>query len=219
MWGAEVNYRQHLMGDSTARLDALFKSITRWTVAGTIPVLGLMLVAPEPLLRIFGGDAFTGGADALRILLIGQTVNVGVGAAGFVLIMAGRTGWDLTVYALSFVLDLVLALVLVPRLGVEGAAIAQTVTVAASNALRLALVHRFVGIQPYDRAYVRLVPAAAACLGAMALAERFLADAAWPVALVGTGLAGLVAYVPILLATGITPEERRSVRAALARGR
>ena len=203
----------------TARLDALFKSITRWTVAGTIPVLALMVVAPEPLLRIFGGEAFAGGADALRVLLVGQTVNVGVGAAGFVLIMAGRTGWDLTVYALSFALDLVLALVLVPRFGVEGAAIAQTVTVAASNALRLALVHRFVGIQPYDRAYVRLVPAAAACLGAMALAERFLADAAWPVALVGTGLAGLVAYVPILLATGITPEERRSVRAALARGR
>ena len=115
----------------TARLDEMFKSITRWTVTGTIPVLGLMLVAPEPLLRIFGGDAFTGGADALRILLIGQTVNVGVGAAGFVLIMAGRTGWDLTVYALSFVLDLVLALVLVPRFGVEGAAVAQTVTVAA----------------------------------------------------------------------------------------
>ncbi|MFM8944221.1 MAG: polysaccharide biosynthesis C-terminal domain-containing protein [Actinomycetota bacterium] len=200
------------------RLDALFKAITRWTVAGTIPVLLLMLVAPEPLLRVFGGEAFTGGADALRILLIGQTVNVGVGAAGFVLIMAGRTGWDLVVYALSFLLDLVLALVLVPRLGVEGAAIAQTVTVAASNALRLVLVRRFVGIQPYERAYLRLLPAAIGCAAAMALADRAFASVAWPVALTGTGLAGLVVYAPLLLATGVTPDERRSVLARLRRG-
>lgn len=200
------------------RLDGLFKSITRWTVAGTIPLLLLMLIAPEPLLRIFGGSEFAGGADALRILLIGQTVNVGVGAAGFVLIMAGRTGWDLVVYALSFLLDLVLALVLVPRFGVEGAAIAQTATIAASNVLRLWLVHRFVGIQPYDGNYLRMLPAAVAGAILMATAHRYLADGPWALDLVGTGLAGLAVYVPLLVAGGLLPNERSAVLKALRRG-
>lgn len=199
------------------RLDALFKSLTRWTVAGTIPVLLVMLVAPEPLLRIFGGREFTGGVDALRILLVGQTVNVAVGAAGFVLIMAGRTGWDLVVYVLSFALDLTLALVLVPRFGIEGAALAQTVTVAASNVLRLSLVRRFVGIQPYDRSYVRLVPATACAAVAMVVVHGALAGAAWSVDLVATGLAGLVAYVPPLLLWGLPPGERATALAALRR--
>ena len=79
------------------RLDGLFKAITRWTVAGTIPILLLMLAVPGPILQLFGGSAFEAGITPMRILLVGQAVNVSVGAAGFVLIMAGRTGWDLVV--------------------------------------------------------------------------------------------------------------------------
>ena len=41
------------------RLDRLYKAITRWTVAGTIPVLLLMLLAPAAILRLFGGEEFT----------------------------------------------------------------------------------------------------------------------------------------------------------------
>ena len=135
------------------RLDRLFKAITRWTVAGTIPALLLMLIDPQGILRIFGGSNFAQGTTALRILAIGQGVNVSVGAAGFVLIMAGRTGWDLAVYAASAVLDFALALVLVPKFGINGAAAAQAITIALSNWLRLSLVRRFVGIFPWDGTY------------------------------------------------------------------
>jgi O-antigen/teichoic acid export membrane protein len=84
------------------RLNGLFKSVTRWTLALTVPLLLLFLIAPSQVLHLFGSE-YDAGTAWLRILLIGQTVNVSVGAAGFVLIMVGRTGWDLTVYASSFV--------------------------------------------------------------------------------------------------------------------
>lgn len=193
------------------RLDRLFKAITRWTIAGTIPLVVLMLIVPGPILRIFGGETFIGGIGALRILLIGQTVNVSVGAAGFVLIMAGRTGWDLAVYALSFLLDLALSVALVPRLGIEGAAIAQTATIAASNALRLFLVHRFVRIHPYDRNYARLLVPAATCAAAMVAAHLVLRGAAWPVDVLGTASAGIAVYLPTMLLLGITARERETL--------
>ena len=151
------------------RLNGLFKSVTRWTLALTVPLLLLFLIAPAQVLRLFGSE-YDAGTAWLRILLIGQTVNVSVGAAGFVLIMVGRTGWDLTVYASSFVLDLAIALLLIPHLGPTGAAIAQSTTLVFSNALRLYLVWRFVHIQPYDRDYARiLIPTA---LGALAMVVR-----------------------------------------------
>ena len=85
-------------------------------------------------------------------------MNVSVGAAGFVLIMVKRTGWDLTVYALSFMLDLALAIPIGSLdLGPTGAAIAQASALVVSNTLRLWLVWRFVRIQPYDRYYARLL--------------------------------------------------------------
>jgi O-antigen/teichoic acid export membrane protein len=200
------------------RLNALFKSITRWTLAGTIPLLLLFAIVPGAVLKVFGSDYDT-GTVWLRILLIGQIVNVSVGAAGFILIMVGRTGWDLLVYATSFAIDLGIALALVPSLGPKGAAIAQATTLVASNALRLWLVWRFVGIQPYDAHYARLaIPAVITC--AMMLgAHAVLSDAAWSVDLVVTGLVGGATYFTTFLLFGLTPAEKGALMRMLQRGR
>src|SRR5262249_43708313 len=150
------------------RLNDLYKDLSRWTVAATIPILVVLAVASQAVLEVFGAKA-TGGSTALRILLIGPVVNVAGGAAGVVLLMIGRTGWALTVYAGSFLLDLTVAVLLVPHLGLRGAAIAQAVTLAASNAARLLLVWRFARIQPFDRRYFRLIgPGLVAGLAALA---------------------------------------------------
>src|SRR5439155_13057555 len=83
------------------RLDGLYKVLTRWTVAGTLPILLTLSIVPGAVLRIFGGS-FATGTTALRILLIGQSVNVATGSVGYILLMVGRTGWDLPVHAGSF---------------------------------------------------------------------------------------------------------------------
>ena len=199
------------------RLDALFKAITRWTVAGTIPLLLLMLIVPQAILQVFGGGRFATGSDALRILVIGQAINVSVGAAGFVLIMAGRTGWDLVVYSVSAALDLTLAWLLVPRFGIEGAAAAQAITIAASNFLRLALVRRFVGIFPWDRTYARLIVPAAVCALVMVGVHVAVADLKWYVQLVAVAVLGGIAYVPALLAFGLAPGEKVALRNGVAK--
>ncbi|MDP9223655.1 MAG: flippase, partial [Actinomycetota bacterium] len=111
----------------TERLDRLYKTLTRWTVAATMPAFLVLAVVPSLALRIFGA-AFAGGETALLILLAGQFVNIFTGSSGFVLIMAGRTGWDLVIYAGALVLDLILAFLLCPRYGIEGAAIANACT-------------------------------------------------------------------------------------------
>ena len=191
------------------RLDSLFKSLTRWTLAATIPVVLLLAVTPQSALRLFGGG-FAEGDIALRILIIGQLVNIATGSVGFILIMVGRTGWDLVVYAGSLVLDLVVAFVLSPRLGMEGAAIANAVTFGVSNVVRLALVWRFVRIQPYDRSYLRLLGPGLAGLATMLLVHP-LVDGSWALDLVVTGLAGAAVYLAAFLLVGLTAEERQGL--------
>ena len=200
----------------TEELDGLYKTITRWTVAATIPVLLLLLVAPAQALHAFGARFETGTA-ALRILLVGQVVNVGVGAAGFILIMVGRTGWDLAVYAGSIALDVALAFALSPLLGIEGAAIAQAATLVASNVARLLLVRRFVRIQPYDRRYLRLLAPTAIGAAAMAVADALVPDARWLVDLVAMATVGGAVYAVALFALGIDADERRAALALCRR--
>lgn len=198
----------HSRGE-TAKLDRLFKTLTRWTIAATVPLFLLLIVAPAETLRIFGAE-FSGGQTALLILLAGQFVNIATGSVGFVLIMVGRTGWDLVVYGASLALNLALAFWLCPRYGMEGAAIANAVTFATSKWMRLALVRRFVSIQPYDRDYGRLLAPAGVGLVVMYLVHSAVGGG-WAADVVATGVLGTLAYALTYLAVGLTPPERRGI--------
>ena len=204
----------HARGE-TERLDKLFKTLTRWTIVATLPLFLLLMVAPGEALRIFG-SSFSEGQAALLIILAGQFINIATGSVGFVLIMVGRTGWDLVVYAGSLALNLGLAFWLCPRYGMEGAAVANAVTFALSKWARLALVKRFVNIQPYDRDYGRLVVPSLATLGVM-WAVHALVTGGWPIDLAATAAAGFLVYAVVYLLVGLTPAERRGARGLLRR--
>ena len=202
------------------RLDALFKNVTRWTMAATIPVLLVLGILPRETLRIFGSE-FTGGADALRILIVGMIVPVTVGTVGFILIMAGRTGWDLVVYLGGFVIDVGVALALAgpARLGIRGAAIAQALTLSFSATARLLLVRRFLRIWPFDRAWFRLVVPAVLGASTMGLAHALVPDDRWLVDLVVSAAAGVGIYVAATIVVGLLPTERAALGRLISRRR
>ncbi|MGQ0670603.1 MAG: MATE family efflux transporter, partial [Actinomycetota bacterium] len=198
------------------KLDGLYKSVTRWTLGATIPVLLVLAILPEPVLRIFGQE-FTGGRSALRILIVGMIVPVMVGTVGFILIMVGRTGWDLLIYLASFAIDIGVAFALIPSLGIPGAAIAQALTLSCSALARLFLVHRFVHIWPFDRHFLRLVPPTLVGAAVMISVDAIVPDAEWLVNLVLSSGAGCLVYAVAMLAIGLKPGERRTLLAVAGR--
>lgn len=192
------------------KLDRLYKQLTRWTLAATLPVFIVLTAAPEAALRLFGAE-FGAGATALGILLLGQLVNVATGAVGFVLIMIGRTGWDLVVYAASVAFDIGAAVILIGGLGlgIEGAAIAGAMTMALSKIARLWLVWKFLRMQPFTRHYALLALPLALGLGAAFAAHALVSGASWFVDLAVTGAAGTLVYGLVLALWGLPPAERR----------
>jgi O-antigen/teichoic acid export membrane protein len=195
------------------RLDELFKRSTRWALTATLPLLIVLFVAADDVLHAFSAR-FEIGENALRILLLGQTVNVATGSVGFILIMTGFTGVDLVDNALGIALLVGLAAVLTAAFGIEGTAIAAAVSVSGLNVLRLFQVRRRVGIQPYERTYAGLiVPAAGAALAALAV-HAALADHSWVLSLLATSACGLAAY-GALLPLVLPAEERAVLRAKL----
>jgi O-antigen/teichoic acid export membrane protein len=161
---------------------------------------------------VFGAE-FVEGAPALRIVALGMIVPVMVGTVGFILIMAGRTGWDLLVYMGAFGLDIVLALALAgpDALGIEGAAVAQAATLTFSAIARLLLVRRFLRIWPFDAGFARLLVPALAGAAAMALAHAVMPAEKWFLDLVVSFAVGGLVYVGVLVAVGLPGNERRSL--------
>jgi O-antigen/teichoic acid export membrane protein len=199
------------------RLNRLYQQVTRWALTATIPVLLVLLVLPEQVLRLFG-PGFGAGATALRIVAAGMIVPVIVGTVGFILIMAGRTGWDLLVYVAAFAIDVAVALSLAQPdvLGIRGAAIAQACTLTFSAIARLLLVRRFLGIWPFDGWYLRLVPASAAGAAAMWLVHEAVPQAQWLVNLLVASVAGVAAYGVVVFAFSL-PLNERAMAGKLAR--
>lgn len=204
----------HARGDRD-RLDALFKSLTRWMLAATLPIFILLAVAPGTVLRLFG-EGFGAARGALLILLAGQLINVATGSVGFILIMVGRTGFDLAVNTAAVALSAGTAFVLIPRYGIEGAAVAGALALALSNVCRLVLVWRFLRIQPFTHDYLRLaVPAVAGALASW-VAHSLAVGSGWQVDLAITAVVGTAAYAVALLIVGLPPGERAAARGLLA---
>jgi hypothetical protein len=75
------------------------------------------------------------------------------------------------------------------------------------------LVKRFVDIWPFDRWFLRLIPATVAGGLTMAGVHAVLSGPKWLIDLGGSIVAGTIVYGIVLLATGLKPGERRAVLA------
>jgi O-antigen/teichoic acid export membrane protein len=139
-----------------ARLGQLFQLTTLWSFAIGLPGFLLIAIAGRELLQLFGRE-FSQAYEPLVILGLGQLVNAGTGSVGLMLMMGGRPYhffWsDL---ALIFV-NPVLNALLIPRWGMAGAALATGASLVGVNLVRLWLVFRLEGLQPYHRGYLKVL--------------------------------------------------------------
>jgi O-antigen/teichoic acid export membrane protein len=196
------------------RLDALFKRSTRWALAATLPLAIVLFVAAPQVLEAFG-PGYATGSTPLRIMLLGQTVNVATGGVAFVLVMAGFTGLDLLDNVLAGAVLFGLAIPLAAAEGPTGAAAASAAALAAVNMLRLTQVTRRIGVQPFDAAYARLALPAAACAAAAWGAHAATGSRPWWVVVAATTIVGGIAYA-VLLPAGL-PAAERSAAAVFTR--
>jgi O-antigen/teichoic acid export membrane protein len=107
----------------------------------SLPIALGVIVFAGPLLDLFGND-FGAGVATLRILCIGQIVNLATGFAGTTLIMTGEAGQLTRALALGAGVNLMLCAALIPGLGAEGAAVATATSVTFINILTAYLLWR-----------------------------------------------------------------------------
>ena len=116
-------------------LQRLVTMSSRLILVTSLPVALGFIFFGDPLLRLIFGREFGGGSTALAILSVGQVVNASVGSVGLMLIMTGHERDALLGLSVAAVLNLLLDLLLIPALGMIGAAYATAVSVITWNVL------------------------------------------------------------------------------------
>ena len=151
----------------------LYRVSTRWIVLFSWPLLVLLTSFPSTVLSLFGPE-FRQGAAALVVLCVASGVNVGVGNAQTVLLMAGKSSWHLAVTGVAFSVQLTVGILGVPRWGVLGAALSWGAAIVVENLMSAALVRRHPGFRVVDDEYLLATGVGLCLTAALVLPVRLL---------------------------------------------
>jgi O-antigen/teichoic acid export membrane protein len=114
----------HVAGDGK-RLASFFAETIKWTFWPSLAVCAGILAFGKPLLGLFG-ENFESGYLVMFILSVGMLARAAVGPAERLLNMLGERKQCAAIYAGAFTINLVLCIVLIPRMGIEGAGISTS---------------------------------------------------------------------------------------------
>ncbi|MDE2380151.1 polysaccharide biosynthesis C-terminal domain-containing protein [Bradyrhizobium sp.] len=132
------------LGDK-ARLSAYVADAINWTFWPSLAATAMLLAFGKPLLWLFGPQ-FMVGYDIMFIAAIGLVVRAAIGPVERLLNMLGHQKVCALAYALAFAMNVVLCVVLVPRLGGHGAAAATSISLTFETVLLFWIVRRRLGL-------------------------------------------------------------------------
>jgi O-antigen/teichoic acid export membrane protein len=169
---------------STGRAGGAFQATTCWMVALNWPIYLALLSFGPVLLEVFGAD-FAGGEVVLVVLSATMLVATAAGPVDVVLLMGGRSAWNLANTVAALGANLALNFALTPSWGLAGAAVAFAAGILVNNLLPLAQVWRSMGLHPFGPGTGVAAALAAVSFGLVGLVVRALA---------GPTVAGLAVY-------------------------
>lgn len=189
---------------------------TRWGLYASMPFFLFILLVPASILHLLFGPEYPVGAVALALMAAAQMANVASGPIEFFLIFTGRRGDWLALSAGAFALTVALHLWLIPRMGLEGAALAVLLTFSALSLAAVIRVRRHLGFWIHTPALWKGLAAAVLSV-ALVWKLALLAVAPFLPLLAALGLAIAVLFFAILLMLGLESDDQQRLAGLWAR--
>jgi O-antigen/teichoic acid export membrane protein len=130
----------------TDGLAAAIRQAVNWTFWPSVAGAGLILLVGKPLLWLFGPQ-FDDGYPVMMILVLGFLGRAAAGPSELLLNMLGQQRATACVAVCAALLNIALNLVLVPRLGLVGAAAATAISLVIIAVLNTAVARRQLGLR------------------------------------------------------------------------
>jgi O-antigen/teichoic acid export membrane protein len=203
----------------------LYQTTTRWLMLAAWPMYLVFAVFPSVVLGIFGAR-YTGGAAALAVLSLAMLVNLGTGNVTVVLLMGGKSSWGAINTGAALIVNIGLNLLLIPRFGILGAAIAWGASIVVDNVAAMVELRWVLRLELFGRGYGLAVAVPVGCFGVSGLVARALLGQTLA-ALAATLIVGIAAFAttlyiarrPLQLATVAAALRPRAVPAAANQSR
>ncbi len=198
------------------RLGELFRVSTKWALYVSLPPFLVMCFAPREVMTVIFGKPYEIGWVPLVILGVGQLVNAGTGPVTSLMSMSGLQNPLFYISAVMLCLSAALNVILIPHLGMAGAAISTAVTITVLFAWAIYVTKRRLGFVPYDRRYLKGLAATAVTVGALFLIGRVVFVSP-TLKLVAISSVAIAVFGLVLKLAGLDQEDRDFITVILAR--
>lgn len=145
---ASVAHRFAENAGDPVRLSELVAKSVRMTFWPALAATLVLLAIGKPFLQLYGPD-FVPGYPVMFIVAIGLLARAAVGPAERLLSMLGQQRACAMVYASAFACNAVLCVLLIPRHGAYGAAIATALAIVVESVLLFVVARRRLGLHAF----------------------------------------------------------------------
>jgi len=197
--GMQPTMAEHLARRDYSRAGHLYQVSTGWTVLISGPMYLTMAIFPSVLLRPFG-HGFHGGALTLSVLAIAAFAGAATGSVTVILLMGGKSSWNLINTSAALSADLVIGIMLIPHLGLLGAAISTDVGLLIANLLPVVQVYRLYRMHPFGEGFRVAMAASLGCFALIGIVIRLRFGQSLPAALL-YGVSSCCAYALVVWRT------------------
>ncbi|CAN5234810.1 flippase [soil metagenome] len=169
------------------RAEGMYQTSTNWLMLSSWPIYLTMAVFAPVILGVFG-EEFLVGQAALMTLALAQLFSMAAGPANTVLLMGGYSLLNTLNTVVALVLNIGLNLILIPRYGLEGAAIATLTSILANNLAAIVELRVLLRMSPVGPGFWTVTLGSLFCFGGLGLFARLA---------LGESLLSLVAFVTV----------------------
>lgn len=133
------------------------KQVAKWIFILVLPVFLIVFIFPGAVINLLFGQQYLPAEGVLRILSVGGIISIFTGFLLTLLSIAGKSKMILMNMIVTSIVNLILNLLLVPKIGLIGAAIATSITWGIFTIVLLFEVYRTVGFLPLRKKMLRIV--------------------------------------------------------------
>lgn len=187
-------------------VEEIYRISSKWGIYFSAPILIVLLTSPGDSIALLYGESYRGGLAALVILLIGQAINLFTGSINPLLIMAGQEKALFRISGITLVIAVLLNLLLIPTMGIIGAAISTSVCLSVLYLFALLWGKFKLGLWPYDK---RIIKGFFAAAGASILVVliKFAIPFSGVYSILIQAVISMVTFYSLLLLQKLDPED------------
>ena len=194
------------------RLEAQLKIVAKWIFSLNLPIILVMVFLSRELLWIFG-QVYVAGAACLVILGVGQFIQSVAGPLGILIDMSGRPKITLFNSIAVLLFQIGLCIVLIPKSGIMGAAIAKTASLGLLRLLQIGEVRAVFRMLPFRKDFFKPLLAGGCAVLMVTVLKEPLTQVEVPLLrLLGGGFILAATYGIVLYVLGISEEDREILR-------